>query len=124
VLWRPKDGGLEIVLVHRPNYGDWSLPKGKAEPGETDEQTALREVEEETGLVGRLGPELPGTSYRDRFGRPKVVRYWAMPVVSGQLTAQHEVDEACWLPLDVARGMLSYDRDQPVVDALPDAVAG
>lgn len=118
VVWRVEAGTLEIVLVHRPHYGDWSLPKGKAELGETDEETAQREVEEETGLLCELGPELPSTRYRDRFGRPKVARYWAMTVVSGDLAGHHEIDEARWLAHDVARGMLSYGRDLPVVDAL------
>ena len=125
VVWRragDAERGLEIVLVHRPNYDDWSLPKGKAEPGETDEQTALREVEEEIGVVGRLGPELPTVRYRDRFGRPKVVRYWAMTPVSGQVGGYHEIDDARWFPIEVARGTLSYERDRDVVDALAGAV--
>src|ERR1700730_879807 len=78
-------GRLETVIVHRQAYDDWSLPKGKVDPGETDEQTARREVEEETGLVCRLGAELPSTSYRDRHGRRKVVRYWAMTPESGEV---------------------------------------
>jgi 8-oxo-dGTP pyrophosphatase MutT (NUDIX family) len=64
----------EVLLVHRPRYGDWSLPKGKAKRGETDEECALREVEEETGLRCALGRELASTEYLDRRDRPKVVR--------------------------------------------------
>ena len=67
-------GEVEVLLVHRPHRGDWSFPKGKREPGETDEQCARREVWEETGLTCELGAELPPVSYRDAQGRPKTVR--------------------------------------------------
>ena len=68
--------------MHRPRYDDWSLPKGKADEGESDAACALREVEEETGLTCVLGDELPSTHYRDSKGRDKTVRYWAMePIV-------------------------------------------
>ena len=82
-VWRRVPAGVEVVLVHRPAYDDWALPKGKLEPGETDEEAALREVREETGLSCRLGTELPSTTYADGQGRPKVVRYWTMTVVPG-----------------------------------------
>ena len=75
------DGETEVLLVHRPKYDDWSLPKGKRDPAETDEQCAVREVEEETGLRCRLGRELLPTAYTDARGRAKVVRYWSMSVV-------------------------------------------
>ena len=79
VVWRRgAHGGAEVVVVHRPRYDDWSLPKGKLDPGETWEQAALREVEEEVGLRARLGEELPPVSYRDHKGRDKAVRYWLM----------------------------------------------
>jgi 8-oxo-dGTP diphosphatase len=119
VVWRrDADGGLQLVLVHRPAYDDWSLPKGKLDAGETEEEAALREVEEETGLRCRLGEELPSTGYHDRFGRPKTVRYWAMTPLAGHVAARHEVDEAVWLPLPDARRRLTYPRDQAVLDAL------
>jgi 8-oxo-dGTP diphosphatase len=118
-VWRRRDDGtVEVVLVHRPRYDDWSLPKGKADPGETDEQAAVREVLEEAGVVGELGPELPTTTYLDRSGKKKRVRYWAMTVTSGQVGADHEVDEAAWVPLAEARQRLSYPRDVEVLDAL------
>jgi 8-oxo-dGTP diphosphatase len=123
VVWRRLDGrGTDVVLVHRTAYDDWSLPKGKVDVGESDERTALREVEEEAGVVCRLGPELPSTTYRDRYGRPKVVRYWAMTVVSGEVAGHHEVDEALWVPLDEARRQLTYPRDVGVLDALEAAL--
>src|SRR5947208_721849 len=82
LVTRTRPGGVEVLIVHRPRYDDWSLPKGKAEPGETDEDTALREVEEETGYRCRLGAELPTVYYEDRRGRQKQVRFWHMTVIS------------------------------------------
>jgi 8-oxo-dGTP pyrophosphatase MutT (NUDIX family) len=76
-------GGVEVLVVHRPRYDDWSLPKGKAEPGESDEDAALREVEEETGYRCTLGTELPTVHYEDRRGRQKQVRFWRMTAGSG-----------------------------------------
>ncbi|HET7743692.1 MAG TPA: NUDIX hydrolase [Gaiellaceae bacterium] len=111
------DGTTEILLVHRPRYDDWSFPKGKALRDESDEQCAIREVEEETGLVCELLEELPATTYRDAKGRPKRVRYWLMRPVGGRLTFEHEVDEARWLTPAEAREALTYPRDRAVVDA-------
>jgi 8-oxo-dGTP diphosphatase len=110
---------LEVVLVHRPKYDDWSLPKGKREPGESDEQTARREVEEETGLTCRLGPELPTERYIDHRGRPKSVRHWAMTVASQtERPPDREVDEWCWLSEADALARLSYEGDRLVLGAL------
>jgi 8-oxo-dGTP diphosphatase len=109
----------EVLVVHRPRYGDWSFPKGKVEPGESDEDCARREVEEETGLVCALGRELPSTSYTDSHGRPKRVRYWLMEPIAGQLAFHHEVDEARWLSVDQASRLLTYERDIALVRSAP-----
>ncbi len=83
VVTRPATlrGSVEYLVVHRPRYDDWSLPKGKLEPGESFEAAARREIEEETGVQVELGAALPDTEYVDRHGRPKVVRYWLMTPV-------------------------------------------
>jgi 8-oxo-dGTP pyrophosphatase MutT (NUDIX family) len=123
VVWRRVDGRLEVLLVHRPRYGDWSLPKGKLDPGESFEQAAVREVTEETGLRCHLGSPLPEVRYDDRFGRSKVVRYWAMEALADDGFAPNdEVDELRWTDLAEARSALSYERDRAVLEALPGAI--
>jgi 8-oxo-dGTP diphosphatase len=119
VVWRRRrDGVAEVLVVHRPKYDDWSLPKGKLEGAESDEECALREVEEETGLRCRLGPELPTVRYRDHKDRPKVVRYWAMEPESGEFVPHHEIDDVRWVAIEEAGRLLSYDFDRSVVEAL------
>jgi 8-oxo-dGTP pyrophosphatase MutT (NUDIX family) len=118
VVLRDGGGGPEVLLVHRPAHDDWSLPKGKAHRRESDEDCALREVEEETGLRCSLERELPSTRYRDARGRPKVVRYWAMRPVTGEARARAEVDDVRWLPLDEARDQLTWPRDREVLEAV------
>jgi 8-oxo-dGTP diphosphatase len=118
VVVREHDGRVEVLLVHRPKYDDWSVPKGKAWPGESDEDCALREVLEETGLVCALEGELPSTTYRDTAGRPKLVRYWRMRAVGGELLFANEVDEARWLDLGKALELISYARDRSVLKAV------
>lgn len=115
VVLRDGEGGPEVVVVHRPKYDDWSLPKGKLDRGETHEQAALREVEEEIGLRCELGDELPETRYTDHKGRPKRVRYWRMTVVSGDFEANDEVDEMRWVDPAQAAEMLSYEFDRELV---------
>jgi 8-oxo-dGTP pyrophosphatase MutT (NUDIX family) len=112
-------GDPEILLVHRPRYDDWTLPKGKTKPGESDEACALREVEEETGLVCDLGGEVAVSEYADAAGRPKRVRYFEMrPRPGSDPRPQHEVDAVRWLPRDDALELLSYERDYAVVEAV------
>ncbi|MBO0693443.1 MAG: NUDIX hydrolase [Acidimicrobiaceae bacterium] len=117
-VWRRGAGGLEVILVHRPKYDDWSLPKGKLDPGESSEEAAVREVAEEATVVTRLGPELPSVQYVDPNGRNKVVRYWAMTVESGLANGDHEVDAAQWFTLAEAIDRLSYEHDRPVLRRL------
>jgi len=118
VVARAGPGELEVVLVHRPAYDDWTLPKGKAKPGESDEDCALREVAEETGLHCELQTELASVSYHDSAGRPKIVRYWLMRPAAGTLSPDDEVDDARWLPLEDAFDLLSYERDRDVLRSL------
>lgn len=115
---RRADGTLEILVVHRPRYDDWSFPKGKLEQGETDEAAAVREVEEETGLRCALAGELETIRYRDGRGRAKTVRYWRMTPIGGELAPRNEVDDARFVSLDDARDVLTYARDRELLAAL------
>jgi 8-oxo-dGTP diphosphatase len=119
VVVRDGSDGRDVVLVHRPKYDDWTLPKGKALPCESDEECALREVEEEAGLRCELGVELASVSYRDAAGRPKVARYWLMRPVGGELRPAREVDDARWLPVAEAEHVLTYERDRRVLRSAP-----
>lgn len=123
VPWRADDGRLEVLVVHRPQYDDWTFPKGKNNPGESDEDAAVREVEEETGLHCRLGAELPSTSYYAN-GAPKLVRYWVLePDDPKAAKPQHEIDALAWLTPPKAADRLSYERDLDVLRAFLEAVS-
>ncbi len=119
VLWRraPYDGEVEVCLVHRPRYDDWSFPKGKLKRGEDALAGALREVLEETGFHGRPGARLPTLRYVTG-GRPKQVLYWAAEAVSGSFAANSEVDRLLWLPPGAAATRLTHPRDRPLLPAL------
>ena len=116
VLWRPVDGSTEpeVAVVHRPRYDDWSLPKGKVDPGESLPVTAAREVLEETGYVVRLGRRLIGVSYPVEQGVKKVL-YWAGRAVDGEFVPNDEVDQLLWLPVDGAMKRLGYPHDRKVL---------
>lgn len=110
--------GTEVLLVHRPRYDDWSFPKGKCDPGEAFEETAVRELAEETGLEVVLGEELPSVRYHDHKGRSKLVRYWTMTAVGGTFAPNDEVDEVRWLAPSAAAELLSYAHDAALLEHL------
>jgi 8-oxo-dGTP diphosphatase len=115
VLVRAGGKGREVAVIHRPKYMDWSLPKGKLEPGEGWLEAALREVEEETGYRCDSSVELPPISYLDRKGRRKLVRYWLMAPVSGGFEPHGEVDELRWVDPEAAEDLLTYPHDRELV---------
>jgi 8-oxo-dGTP diphosphatase len=119
VIWRAgvRDR-MEILLIHRPRYHDWSLPKGKLKSGESHLECALREVREETGLRCRVGPELPEARYVDRKSRDKLVKYWAMQAFGGHFRRNAEVDRVWWVAEDDAPTLLTYDHDVTVIAGL------
>jgi 8-oxo-dGTP diphosphatase len=121
VVWRRAAGGVEFLLIHRPRYDDWSLPKGKAESDDEGWRTmAEREVEEETGYRCAAGKRIDIVRYRDRHGREKEVRYYAMEVdgdTPGSFAVNDEVDEVAWLVPQEARRRLTRASDASVIDA-------
>jgi 8-oxo-dGTP diphosphatase len=124
VIVRPgSGGGAEILAVHRPRYDDWTLPKGKCDPGESDEACALREVQEETGLICELGDEVAVVEYEDRAGRPKRVRYFAMtPREGAEAAADNEIDAVRWLTSQEAVRTLTYSRDAEIAERADDLI--
>jgi 8-oxo-dGTP pyrophosphatase MutT (NUDIX family) len=119
VVWRLASSEVEVLLVHRPRYDDWSFPKGKCDAGESFADAARREVAEETGYEVELGEALGDVRYRDLKDRPKVVRYWAATVRSGQFTANDEVDQIRWVSVAGAEALVSYEHDRSLLARLP-----
>ena len=119
IIVRPGPAGLaEILLVHRPKYDDWTLPKGKlSDEDEAGEAAAVREVEEETGLRCRIRRPVGSTRYVDHRGRDKVTRYWEMEAVGGSFAPNEEVDQVRWLTVHEALDSLSYDHDRTLVQS-------
>lgn len=117
VVFEQLDDRVRVVLIHRPKYDDWSLPKGKAEPGESIADTALREVKEETGLVCRIVCELEPVRYGYGSGKNlKVVYYFLMkPVAGGLEPPGQEADAAQWFDIDEAMGRLTYEHDRELL---------
>jgi 8-oxo-dGTP diphosphatase len=133
LVWRVRQERLQVVLVHRPRYKDWSWPKGKLEPGEHPLTAAVREVEEETGLDVVLGRPLPGLEYPLADGRRKRVHYWAAQVAGrpdapavharppAERASRDEIDQVRWVDADEARRRLTRDDDRTPLDALVEA---
>jgi len=110
---------VEVALIHRPRYDDWTFPKGKRDGNETDSETAMREVEEETGLRGQLGRDLGEVRYRDSRGRDKVVRYWIMEPDDPRAPTNvpnREVDELRWYGVEEAARLLTYEHDRDLLE--------
>lgn len=121
VLWRGRHRDVEVAVIHRPRYDDWTLPKGKLEPTETELAAAVREVQEETGARVAVSRRIGRVRY-DIGPQRKVVTYWAMRHLDGDFTATDEVDRLDWLPVTEARQRLTYGVDRGVLgdfSALP-----
>jgi 8-oxo-dGTP pyrophosphatase MutT (NUDIX family) len=117
VVLRQDGDGPQVLLVHRVRHDDWSLPKGKLDPGETAAAAAVREVWEETGVRAELGPELPSVHYLVA-GEPKRVRWFHMSATDGdphERTPDKEVDMARWVPVEEAAELLTYDHDRQLL---------
>ena len=119
LIWRMRNGALEVLIIHRPRYDDWSWPKGKQDPGESLAETAIREIREEVGLQVILGVPLAVTAY-PVGGRPKDVFYWAAELPDGAraLADEGEVDELRWVTTDVARALLTNQDDLAPLESL------
>ena len=123
IVWRHGPEGIEVVLVHRPAYDDWSFPKGKLHAGESELDAALREVEEEIGVQCRAGSDLGTLSYIDGRNRPKTVRYWAMTLADGAIAAANEIDEARWVEAVDVGSLLTYGHDRQLFDRVRTTLA-
>ena len=121
LVYRKRKGGVEMLVVHRPFYDDWSFPKGKQNPGEKLNETALREVEEETGYRCRLEGRIGQVRYPIGREQVKEVSYWAMKVRSGSFRPNDEVDEVRWVEPDEARKLLTWPRDVYLVECFLDS---
>jgi len=104
-----------IAVVHRPQHDDWSLPKGKLEPGEDDATAAVREVREETGRDAVIERDLGTVSYEAASGRPKTVRYYLMTANDGVTDTEDDVDDVRWLAPDSVEDLLTYATDRDVL---------
>jgi len=124
VLWRRSPAHrLELALVYRPKWADWSWPKGKLKRGETHEEAARREVLEETGQTCRLGAVLPSARYVDHQGRLKEVRYWVAEATGGAFTPNDEIGDLVWLTPDEARERVTHPRDRDMISSALLAIA-
>ena len=120
LVYRKRKGGVEVLVVYRPSYDDWSFPKGKQNPGEKLKETALREVEEETGYRCRLKGWVGQVRYPVGRNQVKEVSYWAMKIKSGRFRPNDEVDEVRWVEPDRARELLTWPRDVNLLESFLD----
>ena len=131
LVWRIRDGELQVLAVHRPRYNDWSWPKGKLDPGESIAECAVREVAEETGKQIALGQPLPTLRY-PVGEKQKVVKYWAAAVLPAgskaiaarprfKPAAKHEIDRMRWLTVEKAQEIITFPDDLRPLDALAEA---
>ncbi|MGC1513430.1 MAG: NUDIX hydrolase [Acidimicrobiales bacterium] len=119
VVWRATGPHHhELLIVHRPDRQDWSLPKGRRRRRESALECALREVREETGLRCAAAEELPDVRYTDRQGRSRRVRYWMMQAVRGEFQPNDEVDEIRWAPPALVGELLTFEHERVVVSGL------
>ena len=117
VVLREHTDGLQVLLIHRERYDDWSLPKGKGEADELLPETAVREIREETGVAARLGLRLPSLRYK--VGKqPKAVHYWRSAVLSQRpRRPDHEVSAVKWFPIDAALEKATHPDERAVIEA-------
>ncbi|QOR72393.1 NUDIX hydrolase [Ruania alkalisoli] len=124
IVVRVRAHGPELVLIHRPKYDDWSLPKGKVDPGEGIADAALREVEEETALRCELGDYVGTIVYTDETDSPKRTHYWLMSVVGERdFVPNREIDGRRWVSIDDATALLRRAEDRSLLDVITPAVA-
>ena len=117
VMLREHTNGLQVLLIHRKHYDDWSLPKGKGEADELLPETAIREIREETGVAARLGLRLPSIRYKVGKG-PKAVHYWRSATLSQRpRRPDHEVSAVKWFPVDAALEKVTYPDERAVIEA-------
>lgn len=130
VVWRTSQSEpaeTQVLVVHRPRYDDWSMPKGKLEKGEGFLAAAVHEVEEETGCTGTIGAELDSIRYVDHKDRSKIVRYWLMrsdaSFDASAFEPNEEVDVLAWMGIEEARRALSYAHDAGLLDQAVERIA-
>jgi len=121
IVYRMQDGEPRCAVVHRARYDDWSLPKGKVDPGESLPTTAVREIAEETGVTCSLESLIGTTAYPLKENTRKEVTYWSARAHDGEFAPNSEVDRLKWLPVDEAKDLVSYALDRKILTRFADA---
>ncbi len=119
IIWKEDGQKKKLAIIHRHKHNDWSLPKGKLDPGETWKKAALREVLEETGCIGKIQNYAGSISYVLN-GKPKVVLFWHMTIK--RIAAEKmngEVDEIRWLTVEEALGIMDYEDEKDLIQTDP-----